>query len=98
MALACSIGLHWALLQSLAWAGMVVSYSQEATLKEALIKTFDGRHPCSLCKEIAKGKHSDKKSEAPLQPNKLEFLSATPRFVFSAPRDFWCLTKAHEPF
>ena len=54
-ALACSIGLHWGFLQSAAWVGMVIHYSQDAPLKEALVKTFDGKHPCALCKEIAKG-------------------------------------------
>ena len=89
MALSCSIGLHWAFFQSLAWVGMVVSYSQNSPLKEALVKTFDGKHPCALCKEIAKGQRSEKKSESPLQLRKFEFLSAKAQFVFAAPRTFW---------
>ena len=48
LALAGSIGLHWAFLQSVAWDGMVISYSEDAPLSEALAKTFDGRHPCFL--------------------------------------------------
>jgi len=63
LALASSIGLHWTVLQVVAWAGMIVSYSQEAPLGEAVVKTFDGEHPCNLCKQIAKGKQSEKKSE-----------------------------------
>ncbi len=89
IALACSIGLHWAFFQSLAWVGMVVSYSQDATLKEALVKTFDGKHPCALCKEIAKGKQSEKKSEFPIQLKKLEFLAVKAQFIFAAPTKFW---------
>ena len=37
-----TIGGHWAVLQSVAWVGMAVSYSQNASFKEALQKTFDG--------------------------------------------------------
>jgi hypothetical protein len=55
-ALAGSIGLHWGFFQSVAWVGMVINYSHDAPLPEALVKTFDGKHPCCLCKEIAKGK------------------------------------------
>lgn len=91
LALSCSIGLHWGLFQSLAWLGMVVNYSQDATLKEALVKTFDGKHPCALCKEIAKSKHTDKKSEFPVQAKKFEFLTAHARFIFTAPTHWWLL-------
>ena len=52
VALVSSIGLHWVLLQSVAWTSMVVSYAQTGTFREALAKTFDGKHPCPLCKEI----------------------------------------------
>ena len=44
-----SIGLHWFLLESVAWVSLIVSYSQLGTLGEANSKTFDGRHPCKLC-------------------------------------------------
>jgi hypothetical protein len=88
-ALACSIGLHWAFFQSVAWVGMVVNYSQDAPLKEALVKTFDGKHPCSLCKEIAKGKQSEKKSESAPAGKKLEFLYSAAAFVFAAPSYGW---------
>jgi hypothetical protein len=87
-ALACSIGLHWALLQSVAWVGMVVSYSQNTPLGEALAKTFDGKHPCALCKKIAQGQNSEKKSEFQIQVKKLEFLDAKTQFVFAAPDYF----------
>ena len=89
MALACSIGLHWAFFQSLAWVGMVVSYSQEASFTEALVKTFDGSHPCALCKEIAKGKQSEKKSNMPIQWKKFEFSYARTVFVFKPSTHFW---------
>jgi hypothetical protein len=89
IALACSIGLHWAFFQSLAWVGMVVSYSQEASFTEALVKTFDGSHPCALCKEIAEGKQSEKKSDLPLQWKKFEFSYARTVFLFTPLTHFW---------
>jgi hypothetical protein len=96
ISLACSIGLHWTFFQSLAWVGMVVSYSQDAPLTEALVKTFDGKHPCELCKEIAKGKQSEKKSEFPLQLKKFEFLAVKAQFLFAAPTNFWRLVAADD--
>jgi len=88
LALASSIGLHWAFLQSVAWVGMIVSYSQEAPLSEAVVKTFDGQHPCKLCKQIARGKQSEKKSEYKFELSKLEFPYAPVSFIFCAPSSF----------
>ena len=87
LALASSIGLHWAFLQSVAWVGMVVTYSQDAPLKDALVKTFDGKHPCALCKEIDKSKQSEKKSESP-SVKKLDLLVAGTRLVVTASARF----------
>jgi hypothetical protein len=105
LALAGTIGLHWALLQSVAWMGMVVAYSQDASFTEALVKTFDGKHPCSLCKEIARSQQSEKKSDFQLEMKKFEFSHAATSFVFSPPQYFWTvrgpdgfgLERSHEP-
>ena len=83
LALASSIGLHWALLQSVAWVTMVVTYSQTTTLKEALARTFDGEHPCALCKQVAAGKKSEKKSDLQLEAKKLTFLDCSESFLFA---------------
>ena len=88
VALACSVGLHWELLQSVAWVNMVVSYSSAAPLKEALKKTFDGKHPCSLCNEIAKGRQSEKQS-VPTVAKRFEFSYSATLFVFSPPSTYW---------
>jgi hypothetical protein len=71
--LVCAIGGHWAILQSVAWAGMVVSYSQNSTLQEALTKTFDGKHPCRVCKVVEKGKQSERKQVLLKVETKLDF-------------------------
>ena len=58
--LTLSLGLHWALLQSVAWAGMVVRYSQDESLSTAFAKTFDGRHACKLCRIVQAGRSAEK--------------------------------------
>lgn len=63
LALMVSIGLHWALLQSVAWVGMVVSYSQTGPLSAAIEKTFDGQHPCKLCHFVKEGQQQEKKQD-----------------------------------
>lgn len=37
------------LMQEVAWAKMLVSYTQEKGLKRGVVETFDGKHPCELC-------------------------------------------------
>jgi hypothetical protein len=61
--LVCSLGLHWAVLQTVAWTGMMISYSRQASFTEAVSKTFDGKHPCSLCQAIQKGRAAEKNQE-----------------------------------
>ena len=63
LALVVSLGAHWALLQSVAWVGMIVTYAQEATLAEAVRMTFDGEHPCRLCKVIKADRATEKKQD-----------------------------------
>ena len=75
-ALCLSIGGHWAVLQSAAWCGMIVNYSQGSTLKDGLEKTFDGKHPCKLCKFVAEGKKSEKKSDSQLKITKPDLFAA----------------------
>jgi len=60
LALFNSLGLHWCALQSIAWTGMVIEFSKEAPLAEALAKALDGQHPCSLCHAVQKGQKSDR--------------------------------------
>ena len=61
--LTLSLGTHWAFLQSIAWVGMMVKFSQRTTFSEALVKTFDGKHPCGLCKWVQRGKAEEKKQD-----------------------------------
>jgi hypothetical protein len=72
LALCLSLGLHWAVLQSVAWTGMLVDYSRSGAISEAIQKTFDGRHPCKLCKLVSEGKKSEKKQESAAAGNQLD--------------------------
>jgi hypothetical protein len=58
--LALTLGLHWTVLQSVAWMGMLVNYSAEGSFSEAVVKTFDGNHPCQLCVVVDEGKKSER--------------------------------------
>lgn len=83
-----SIGLHWVVLQSAAWAGMIVSYSvQQGSLIEGVSQTFDNEHPCPLCSAIKKGKQSEKKDTKQVdQKKKLDFsLLARPVICLTPP-------------
>lgn len=62
LALALSLGLHWAALQTVAWTRMFVGFSQEMSLGQAVAQTFDGQHPCSLCLAIRHARHSSEPS------------------------------------
>jgi hypothetical protein len=51
--LAClSVGLHWNALQVVGWVGMAVEFSRTRPVADALEMTFDGKHPCDLCKLV----------------------------------------------
>jgi hypothetical protein len=88
LALASSIGWHWAFLQAVAWAGMVISYSHQGPVADAVVKTFDGHHPCSLCKQIEKSKRTEKKANYNFEFGTLKFPYAPVAFIFTRPALF----------
>lgn len=88
VALIAMLSAHWAFLQTIAWTGMIVCYSEHASLKVALRETFDGKHPCPLCRAIAAAKKSQKKSEFTAQTQKLEFPPTKETIVVIAPSQF----------
>jgi len=38
--------------QGFAWGTMIIDYSTRDTVVEAVLKTFDGSHPCKICKRV----------------------------------------------
>jgi hypothetical protein len=91
------LGGHWAILQTAAWVGMVIEYSANDGLQAGLSKTFDGAHPCELCKSIAKNKGAEKKHAAPFESGKLIVLSqAYTSVLHYHPTQFWRLRPSLE--
>jgi hypothetical protein len=61
-----SLGMHWALLQGVAWTGMFLSNLNKVSVTEAVEKTFDGEHPCPLCLAVQEGQKKEKDDSKPL--------------------------------
>lgn len=82
-----SLGLQWSVLQTVAWAGMIIAYSQKTPLREAVSMTFDGEHPCPLCHLVAEGRDEERRQDQkPLKPEKLSDLGLVwqgPEFLFA---------------
>lgn len=85
LALAFSLGAHWSLLQVVAWVNMTVSYAQDASIGEALEKTFDGKHACKLCKLVDEGKQQEQQQSKTVQKHKLELIGSTASEWLSVP-------------
>jgi len=69
-----AVGAHWTVLQSAAWIGMLASNLSTTSIRGAWSKTFDGKHPCKLCKVVHAGKSAEKKQDNQKPQNKLDFL------------------------
>ena len=60
-----ALGTAPLVVQSVAWGLMLVEYSRTSTFTTAVEMTFDGSHPCSLCREVQKQQEEgEKKQEA----------------------------------
>src|SRR5688572_3519270 len=73
-ALVVAVGGHWAVLQSVAWVSMVVTYSQTDSWDVALQKTFSGEKPCKLCLAVKEGKQQEQKQSVLKVETKLDFV------------------------
>ncbi len=85
-------GGHWAALQTFAWVRMSVDYTvATGSVREGLTRTFDGEHPCELCRQVKVGLEKDRREESQkpgkeTQAGKIKFaavLPTTPRVWFS---------------
>lgn len=79
--------LHLPVLQIGAWAGMLIEYSRGNSFADALEMTFDGKHPCCMCKAIEKEqtKSSNEDSIGAPSPNQM--------ILFSQVSDEWIQTQ-----
>ena len=53
------MGGHWIVLQTYAWGKMAIEYSKTAGFFKGVEKTFDGEHPCDMCKHLQKETQKD---------------------------------------
>lgn len=58
------MGGHWIVLQSYAWVKMAVEYSETVGFSKGLEKTFDGEHPCEMCRHVQKESQKEKEDPA----------------------------------
>lgn len=57
------VGGHWGVMQMVAWAQMLRDYSQDRSVAEAVIDTFDGEHPCAMCQKIKSCRAEEEKQK-----------------------------------
>ena len=79
------LGGHWAILQTAAWAAMVIDYSKAEGVEAGITKTFDGKHPCSLCFSIAQNKEKEGKQTTNLNLGKLDLVCQAQQWALSPP-------------
>ena len=65
------------------------------SFSESVARTFDGKHPCPICKAIAAGKKSEKQNEFTLKMQKLEFPPVKENPVLIAPSHFRLLPQVN---
>ena len=84
---------------------MIVENAKEKPLSVAIMQTFDGAHPCSLCHAVSTGRHSQKKNETQSPTPKIDIICLArtiqllpPSFPVSYPlRDYSFLCTADSP-
>jgi hypothetical protein len=94
--LLAACGAHWGALQSVAWTRMLAENLRTVSFAEAVVRTFDGQHPCSICKVIASAKRSEKKAEFPQPLTKLEFPLTAQSLLLVVPLRFQFVRMSNE--
>lgn len=56
------------LVQEIAWARMLVSYSMERGVTRGVVETFDGEHPCAMCKKVRKLREQEQRKDPAEMP------------------------------
>ena len=85
------LGLQWTVLRTVAWVNMFVTFVQTDSVSEALTKTFDGKHPCSLCKFVKSAEQSEKKQESIKVEAKLDLILTLESCRLTPPPDYTLL-------
>ena len=85
--LSLTLGWHWLALQSIAWASMLIERTQESSFNVAWTTTFDGQHPCRICKAVAEGQSDETRTTSTVSVHMLEAsIPATHSPLILAPR------------
>ncbi|HTV62132.1 MAG TPA: hypothetical protein VMH30_06145 [Verrucomicrobiae bacterium] len=85
LTLVAMLGAQWTLLQTVAWTTMLANNLRTYSFSESVSRTFDGQHPCPLCRAIAAGKKSERKNDTVQARQKLEFPLFAEQLVLIAP-------------
>ena len=88
LAVILATGSHWFFLQSVAWVGMTVGFSRTEPITTALQKTFDGQHPCGLCKLVDEGRKAERKGQMQKPQLKLDLFCERSATLTSEPPPF----------
>ena len=74
-----SVGLQWSAVQVVGWVSMAVEFSRTRPVVTALEMTFDGKHPCELCKLVQDhGLRSESEKQSPPESkSEIKLLAAT---------------------
>lgn len=96
VAVLAASGTHWMVFQSIAWTTMLADNLHTTSLSQAIARTFDGKHPCCLCKEIARSKRSEKKSDFQVELKRLDFSYSDSEVVLCPPSAFRELRAGNE--
>ena len=73
--LAFTLGLHWVMLQSLAWVSMTIFYTGEASVYAAVKKALDSETTCVLCRAVDAGKQTEQDDPTIVVAHELEGLT-----------------------
>ena len=87
--LAFTLGLHWVMLQSLAWVSMTISYTGETSIYAAVKKALDSETTCVLCRMVDAGKKAGQDDPAIIVAQELEGLSPGLHPIVSRPDTFY---------
>jgi hypothetical protein len=99
-------GSQWDVVQSFAWARMMVGYAKVMPLGEAVAETFDPAKLCPLCQAVSRAKQQQDRSMPPevnfraklvmiFQP--ATKLVATVHQEYSWPRSDWNVPTTDKP-
>jgi hypothetical protein len=66
-------GAQWLLVQGGAWAGMLAARAGRGPIARALSTTFDGAHPCRVCRLVKRGAAADATPRAVVSSRSVDF-------------------------